>query len=82
MKATRNGLIHDSFLGADVSVMINSADTEGMKGGKLSATGSQRGKRWGGIGNVGNDEVLDVRGEAVMVLVNKVKAPKVDSRWK
>jgi hypothetical protein len=60
-----------------VRVVGNSVDTEGMEGGKWS----QRGKRWGGIGDVGNDEVLDGCGEADVVLVNQGKASKVDSRW-
>jgi hypothetical protein len=67
-----NGVVHDTFLSADVCVMTNSTHAEGTVGtesSKLSATGSQGGKRWGGISDVGDNQILDVGGEAIVVLI-------------
>jgi hypothetical protein len=68
------------LLGTDVGVVVDGTHTErAKKGGKLSGTGCQSGKIWGGVSNVNDNGVLDIGREAIVILVNQVKAPEMDT---
>jgi hypothetical protein len=41
--------------------------------------GGQHGEGWGGISDIGDNEILDIGGEFVMVLVDQIEPPKMDT---
>jgi hypothetical protein len=38
-------------------------------------------KRWGSVSNVSHDQVLNIRREAIVVLIDQVKAPEMHTGW-
>jgi hypothetical protein len=82
MEASGNGLVHDAVLSSDVGMMADSTHTESTKGCKLGSAGSEGGERRGHIGNVGNNEILDVHRQTIVVLIHQIESPEVDTGGK
>jgi hypothetical protein len=56
------------FLSLDVGIAANGADTERMEGCELGCRGHQSGQAWGGVGDISDDKILNVRREAIVEL--------------